>query len=81
MTDGKVRASLGLLWSLEAFLEPPGGPWTLFGSSLGGLGVLLGLFWGILEPLRALLGGSGGLLGGSWGLLGASWAVLEATKM
>jgi len=74
MTDGKVRASLGLLWSLEAFLEPPGGPWTLFGSSLGGLGVLLGLFWGFLGPLRVLLGGS-------WGLLGTSWAVLEATKM
>ena len=72
MTDGKVRASLGLLWSLEAFLEPPGGPWSLFGSPLGGLGVLLGLFWGILEPLRVLLGGPGA----SWGGLGASWAPL-----
>ena len=66
--------SVGLLWSLHAFLEPPGAllaaSWSLFGRSWGGPGVS----W---EPLGALLGGSWGLLAGSWALLGGSWTLLR----
>ena len=65
--DSTLGVSLGLLWSLEAFLEPPGAllaaSWSLFGRSWGGLGVS----WAPLGP--------------SWGGLGISWAVLEATEM
>ena len=45
-----VLSPLGrLLWSLEAFLEPPGASWRPPGASLGALG-------GVWEPLGRLLG-------------------------
>ena len=66
--DSTLGVSLGLLWSLEAFLEPPGAllaaSWNLFGHSWVGLGVSwapLGSSWGVLEPL-----------GASWAPLGPS---------
>ena len=85
VADSTPGVFLGLLWSLEAFWEPPGAllaaSWSLFGRSWGNLGVSwahLGGSWGalggLLEPLEALLGGSGGHLG-------ASWVVLKATQM
>ena len=56
---GSLGVSLGLLWSLEAFLEPPGAllaaSWNLFGRSWGALGA------------------SWGGLGASWAPLGPSW--------
>ena len=68
--DLTLGVSLGHLWSLEAFLEPPGAllaaSWSLFGRSWGGLGVSwapLGPSWGGLggswRPLGRLLGGLG----------------------
>ena len=55
--------------NLEGF-EPswptPGVSWAPLGASWGALG-------GLLEPLEALLGGSGGHLG-------ASWVVLETIQ-
>ena len=60
----------GYLGASEAFLE-------LWGS-LGGLGVLLGLFGGILGPSWDSLGGLGVLLGLFWGVLGPSWGPLGA---
>ena len=68
--------SLGLLWSLEAFLEPPGAisaaSWSLFGRSWGGLGAS----WVPLGPSLGGLGSSWAALGRYEGALGASWRDL-----
>ena len=65
--DLTLGVFLGLLMSLEAFLEPPGAllaaSWSLFGRSWGGLGLSwapLGTSWGVLGPLGRLLGRLGG---------------------
>ena len=60
----------GYLGASEAFLELCG--------SLGGLGVLLGLLWGILGASWGSLGGLGVLLRLFWALLGPSWGRLGA---
>ena len=52
-----------ILEGLELSGPAPGVSWAPLGASWGALG-------GLLEPLEALLGGSGGHLG-------ASWVVLE----
>ena len=70
--SGPVLAVLCHSWSLCWRSRP-----TL-GTSVGGLGLLLGPAWAVLAALGAFVGGLVPLLAHSWDLRRRSWAALEA---
>ena len=47
--------------------------WPTLGTSVGGLGLLLGPAWAVLAALGAFVGGLVPLLGPMWAVLGRSW--------